>query len=180
MSHDSLGGNGRDMTADLTGINAQARDISFMVGFAQSLPIADVSEVAVGGFSRGRYRQSLRRRARQSHRRVGMFRRQPPLLPGPREASSRRAPRADDNPSDLLHPRRVHVGGPDSLSQRPREEPGTQRTEYMDARELDYGAYAGHDASGIQFHVSASTVQSRRRTQNSNSRNRRWKVGATG
>lgn len=49
----ALGANGRDMTNDLTGINAQARDISFLVGFAQTLPNANVSEFAVGGFSWG-------------------------------------------------------------------------------------------------------------------------------
>jgi tetratricopeptide (TPR) repeat protein len=49
----ALGASGRDMTADLTGIDAQARDISFLVGFAQTLPDADLSEVAVGGFSWG-------------------------------------------------------------------------------------------------------------------------------
>ncbi|HLY42193.1 MAG TPA: tetratricopeptide repeat protein [Terracidiphilus sp.] len=49
----ALGAHGRDMTNDVAGINAQAADISFLVGFAQTLPDADVSEVAVGGFSWG-------------------------------------------------------------------------------------------------------------------------------
>ncbi len=43
----------RDMTDDLPGINAQARDISFLIGYAQTLPDADLSEVAVAGFSWG-------------------------------------------------------------------------------------------------------------------------------
>jgi tetratricopeptide (TPR) repeat protein len=49
----ALGANGREMTADLPGVNAEARDISFLIGFAQTLPDADVSEIAVGGFSWG-------------------------------------------------------------------------------------------------------------------------------
>lgn len=49
----ALGANGRDMTSDVAGINAQARDISFLIGFAQSLPNADPSQIAVGGFSWG-------------------------------------------------------------------------------------------------------------------------------
>ena len=43
----------RDMTDDVVGINAQARDISFLIGYAQTLPDADLSEVAVAGFSWG-------------------------------------------------------------------------------------------------------------------------------
>jgi dienelactone hydrolase len=49
----ALGAAGRDMTADLPGVGAQARDISFLIGFAKTLPNADVSEIAVGGFSWG-------------------------------------------------------------------------------------------------------------------------------
>lgn len=49
----ALGAKGREMTSDLAGINAQARDISFLIGYAQTLPDADMSEVAVGGFSWG-------------------------------------------------------------------------------------------------------------------------------
>jgi dienelactone hydrolase len=49
----ALGANGRDMTNDLPGIRAQARDISFLIGFAQTLPNADASQIAVGGFSWG-------------------------------------------------------------------------------------------------------------------------------
>jgi dienelactone hydrolase len=48
-----LGATSRDMTNDLVGINAQARDISFLIGYAQTLPDADVSEIAVAGFSWG-------------------------------------------------------------------------------------------------------------------------------
>src|SRR5579863_6708912 len=40
----ALGATGRDMTNDVVGINAQARDISFLIGYAQSLPDADLSE----------------------------------------------------------------------------------------------------------------------------------------
>ena len=48
-----MGATTRNMTLDLVGINAQARDISFLIGYAQSLPNTDVSAVAVAGFSWG-------------------------------------------------------------------------------------------------------------------------------
>jgi dienelactone hydrolase len=49
----SMGVNTRDMTDDVPGIEAQARDISFLITYAKTLPDADVSEVAVVGFSWG-------------------------------------------------------------------------------------------------------------------------------
>jgi hypothetical protein len=51
----ALGAVDRPMTGDLAGINAQARDISFLVGYAQRLPNPNVdpAEVAVAGFSWG-------------------------------------------------------------------------------------------------------------------------------
>ena len=36
-----------------SGVNAQARDISFLIGYAQTLPNTDMSELAVAGFSWG-------------------------------------------------------------------------------------------------------------------------------
>jgi dienelactone hydrolase len=48
-----MGVSTRDMTADVPGIDAQARDISFLVGYAQTLPDTDMTEVAVGGYSWG-------------------------------------------------------------------------------------------------------------------------------
>jgi tetratricopeptide (TPR) repeat protein len=48
-----MGASTRDMTNDLTGVNAQARDISFLIGYAQTLPNTDMSELAVAGFSWG-------------------------------------------------------------------------------------------------------------------------------
>jgi len=48
-----MGASTRDMTLDVAGINAQARDISFLVGYARTLPDTDLSEVAVAGFSWG-------------------------------------------------------------------------------------------------------------------------------
>ena len=48
-----MGASTRDMTNDLTGINAQARDISFLIGYAETLPNADMSAIAVAGFSWG-------------------------------------------------------------------------------------------------------------------------------
>ena len=49
----ALGANSRSMTMDIAGITAQARDVSFLVGYAHTLPDADTSEVAVAGFSWG-------------------------------------------------------------------------------------------------------------------------------
>jgi dienelactone hydrolase len=48
-----MGAHTRAMTQDLEGINAQARDISFLIGFAQTLPDVDPSQIAVAGFSWG-------------------------------------------------------------------------------------------------------------------------------
>jgi tetratricopeptide (TPR) repeat protein len=48
-----MGVTSREMTNDLEGINAQARDISFLIGYAQTLPDTDMSEIAVAGFSWG-------------------------------------------------------------------------------------------------------------------------------
>ncbi len=48
-----MGATARGMTADLSGINAQAQDISFLIGYAQTFPNTDMSQIAVGGFSWG-------------------------------------------------------------------------------------------------------------------------------
>jgi dienelactone hydrolase/predicted negative regulator of RcsB-dependent stress response len=48
-----MGETTRSMTEDLVGTSAQARDISFLIGYAQTLPNTDMSEVAVVGFSWG-------------------------------------------------------------------------------------------------------------------------------
>ena len=53
LSSPSLGVATRDMTDDLEGINAQVRDISFLITYAKSLPDADLSEVAVVSWSWG-------------------------------------------------------------------------------------------------------------------------------
>jgi dienelactone hydrolase len=53
VGHGALGAASREMTNDLTGINAQARDVSFLIGYAQSLPNVDPAHVAVAGFSWG-------------------------------------------------------------------------------------------------------------------------------
>lgn len=49
----ALGATGREMTSDLVGIDAQSRDISFLIGYARTLPDADLTEIAVAGFSWG-------------------------------------------------------------------------------------------------------------------------------
>lgn len=48
-----MGATSRSMSIDLNGINAQAQDISFLIGYAQALPNTDMSEIAVAGFSWG-------------------------------------------------------------------------------------------------------------------------------
>lgn len=53
LASPSMGASTRDMTDDLAGINAQARDISFLVSYGKTLPDADPAEVAVIGWSWG-------------------------------------------------------------------------------------------------------------------------------
>jgi dienelactone hydrolase len=48
-----MGTTTRSMTEDVPGINAQARDISFLISYAQALPDADPTRIAVAGFSWG-------------------------------------------------------------------------------------------------------------------------------
>lgn len=53
LASPSLGTQSRNMTTDLEGLRTQARDISFLIGHADTLSNADVSRVAVAGFSWG-------------------------------------------------------------------------------------------------------------------------------
>jgi dienelactone hydrolase len=53
LASPDMGPAARGMTGDLPGIEAQARDISFLIGYASTLPDTDMSEVAAGGFSWG-------------------------------------------------------------------------------------------------------------------------------
>jgi len=53
LASPSMGVSTRDMTDDLAGINAQARDISFPINYAKSLANTDSSEVAVVSWSWG-------------------------------------------------------------------------------------------------------------------------------
>ena len=53
LASPSMGVSTRDMTDDLDGINAQARDISFLITYAKTLPDTDLSEVAVVSWSWG-------------------------------------------------------------------------------------------------------------------------------
>ena len=57
-----MGATSRDMTTDLAGIDAQAQDISFLIGYAQTLPDTEMSKIAVAGFSWGGISICLRRR----------------------------------------------------------------------------------------------------------------------
>ena len=53
LASPSMGASTRDMTDDLDGINSQARDISFLITYAKTLPNTDLSEVAVVSWSWG-------------------------------------------------------------------------------------------------------------------------------
>jgi len=53
LASPDMGATDRPMTGDVAGVNAQAADISFLIGYAQTLPNADLSSVAVAGFSWG-------------------------------------------------------------------------------------------------------------------------------
>lgn len=53
LASPSMGVSTRDMTDDLHGIDAQARDISFLITYANSLPYVDPSKVAVVSWSWG-------------------------------------------------------------------------------------------------------------------------------
>ncbi|MFC5551085.1 chlorophyllase/cutinase-like alpha/beta fold protein [Massilia aerilata] len=49
----SMGARSKAMTDDLEGLEAQAADIAFLIGQAQAMPQADMSRIAVAGFSWG-------------------------------------------------------------------------------------------------------------------------------
>jgi pimeloyl-ACP methyl ester carboxylesterase len=49
----SMGAISRSMTVDITGANAEAKDISFLINFAMTLPDTDMSKVAAMGYSWG-------------------------------------------------------------------------------------------------------------------------------
>jgi dienelactone hydrolase len=53
ISSRSLGAHSRSMTTDLEGAEAQAADIAFLIGYAKSLPQADMDHIGVMGFSWG-------------------------------------------------------------------------------------------------------------------------------
>ena len=53
LASPDMGATTRGMTGDLSGIEAQARDITFLIGYASTLSDTDMSEIAVGGFSWG-------------------------------------------------------------------------------------------------------------------------------
>jgi tetratricopeptide (TPR) repeat protein len=53
ISTAAIGPRGRYMTSDLEGVEAQAGDIEFLVGYAQTLPQADAAHVGVIGYSWG-------------------------------------------------------------------------------------------------------------------------------
>jgi tetratricopeptide (TPR) repeat protein len=53
LSSPSLGAHTRSMTVDMEGVEAQAADISYLIGYASTLPQADTNNTAVVGFSWG-------------------------------------------------------------------------------------------------------------------------------
>jgi dienelactone hydrolase len=53
ISSADVGAHGRGMTPDMDGVEAQRGDISFLIGYARTLPQADMSHIAVAGFSWG-------------------------------------------------------------------------------------------------------------------------------
>lgn len=53
LSSASLGAHTRSMTVDMDGVETQAADISYLIGYASTLPQADTSKVAAVGFSWG-------------------------------------------------------------------------------------------------------------------------------
>lgn len=53
LSSPSMGAHTRSMTVDMEGAEAQAADISYLIGYASTLPQADTSNTAVVGFSWG-------------------------------------------------------------------------------------------------------------------------------
>jgi predicted dienelactone hydrolase len=53
LASPSMGASTRDMTDDLNGINAQARDISFLITYSKTLSDSDLSKVAVVSWSWG-------------------------------------------------------------------------------------------------------------------------------
>lgn len=53
LSSPELGATTHYMTSDVAGVNEQAQDVSFLIGYAQTLPDTDMSAVAAAGFSWG-------------------------------------------------------------------------------------------------------------------------------
>jgi tetratricopeptide (TPR) repeat protein len=53
ISSPSLGAQGRSMTTDLEGVEAQVADIAFLIRYAHTVPHANVGKLAVAGYSWG-------------------------------------------------------------------------------------------------------------------------------
>jgi len=53
VSSPDMGPHKRFMTADIAGIQAQVADIEFLIGYLRNIPQADLSQIAVAGFSWG-------------------------------------------------------------------------------------------------------------------------------
>lgn len=69
----NMGAHGKQNDYSVKGAEPQIADIEFLLGYAQSLPDADMAHVAVMGWSWGGHEQCPRRRAGQPHRRADQF-----------------------------------------------------------------------------------------------------------
>jgi hypothetical protein len=137
----STGARSRDMTVDLAGIDAQAQDISFLIGYARTLPDTEMSEIAVAGFSWGGI-SNLFAAARDN--RIDAL-------------VARCASGADDDTDDVLLPgvnnaRENRENRATETKQRYR---WSQCTECVDARRPDYGGRHRAGAHGARLDVPA-------------------------
>ena len=103
LASPSMGVSTRDVADDLTGIDAQALDISFLVTYAEKLPDTDSSRIAVASFSWGGI-SSLFAASRDSRIQVlaemdGSIRYYPGLV----VKASIHSPRVIERPTSLLY-----------------------------------------------------------------------------
>jgi len=108
-----MGATSRSMTADLNGVNAQAQDISFLIGYAQTLPNTNISKIAVGGFSWGGI-SNLFAAARDN--RIGAL----VALDGSMRYFPGLVKTADVHPEQMTIPMLFFTQGPTSLEQQAR------------------------------------------------------------
>ena len=103
LASPSMGVSTRDMTDDLDGINAQARDISFLITLCQVASRYGFLAGRCGDLELGRNFEPVCGGTRLSHRCPGLHGRQHALLPGPRENGWGRSSGANDHTASLLY-----------------------------------------------------------------------------